>query len=60
MFIMLIHVSGINGLLYYGGGGRGAMSNKIIPFLVDDIVKMIILTLKSKNCPTFGHIFARY
>ena len=36
---MSIHVFGISGVLFHGGGGGGAMSQKIIPFLVDYIVK---------------------
>ena len=36
MFTMLIHVFGISGVLYHGGG---AMFHKIIPVLVDYIVQ---------------------
>ena len=38
MFTMLIHVFGISGFLYHGGGG-GAIFHKIIPFLAVYIVK---------------------
>ena len=37
-FTMLIHVFGISGVLYHGGGG-GTKFHKIISFLVDYIVK---------------------
>ena len=55
---MSIHVFGISGVLFHGGGG-GAMSQKIIPFLVDYIVKMVILTTKSQRLSNIQKYFCQ-
>ena len=51
MFTVLIHVFGISGVLYHGGG---TMFHKIIPVLVDYIVQNGHIDLKiSKIIPHF-------
>ena len=59
MFTILMYVFGINGVLFHGGRGGGAMSHWSIPFFVDYIVKIVILIPKSQRLSNIQKLFCQ-